>query len=268
MKKIIVFGIIIIALVSLFLITRSAMVAKKKTVDTVFLGPQEYKATFDESIKGAGEFYDLYGKARNSTKAGDYENAIKLLNESLSYVGDGLEKGMVYKDLAQIYRDLGNLEKELEYVELLPKYTMNEDIKLGCAKRAEEIRMIMANPGTKNSLPERYPSPPIYGRPFQNYREVAMAQADSKKYLDNAGLLLRDKKYLEAIEEYNKAYYPESVDNAFIESGLIQCYKGLNMQKEALALIDYTIENRSWAPENVKEFQILREELKKKAADS
>ena len=116
------------------------MVSKKKTVDTVFLGPQEYKATFDESVKGAGQFYDLYGRARDRAKAGDYDNAIKLLNDSLSYVGDGLEKGMVYKKLAEIYRAQGNLEKELFYIEEFPKYSMNKELNEEAKLRTAELR--------------------------------------------------------------------------------------------------------------------------------
>jgi tetratricopeptide (TPR) repeat protein len=235
--------------------------AKKKEADVVFVGPKEYKPTFDQSVANAKSFYDLYGKARESIKVGDYEMAIKLLNDSLPHVGIGIEKGMVYRELTEIYRDLGNLNKELKYIELLPKYTMNDTEKLRCAQRAEEIRSIMENPEEKNNFSVRFPAPPIYGRPFKNYREVVTAQADSKKYLNNAALLLRDKKYSEAIEEYNKAYYPDSANNSFIESGLIQCYRGLNKRKEALILIDYTLKNRNWAQENIKEFQKWREEL-------
>lgn len=235
---------------------------KETTVDTVFLGPKGHQAAFEQSAASGRDFYDLNGKAGDSIKAGDYQNAIKLLNESLPHVGIGIEKGMVYKKLAEIYRDLGDMENELKYLELLPKYVMNQDVKNRVAMRVEEIRSILANAETSNGT-ERYAAPPVYGRPFQSYREVVVAQAGSEKHYEKAAGLLRYKKYAEAIEEYKKAYYPESAHNAFIESGLIECYRGLNMHKEVLILIDYTLKNRNWGPENVKQFQSLREQLTK-----
>ncbi len=137
----------VMAIVSVLLILRSMVAPKKEAVNTIFVGPGEYKATFDKAMEGAGEFYDLYGKARNSAKAGDYESAIKLLNESLLHVGDGLEKGMVYKKLAEIYRTQDNLEKELFYVEEWPKYSMNPQLNEEAKLRAAKIRQLLA---TKN----------------------------------------------------------------------------------------------------------------------
>ena len=130
---------------SLFLIKRfSGPSSNGQVIDTVFLGPEEYKPTFDESMKSARGFYDLYGRARESSKAGDYDMAIKLLNESLPYVGIGLEKGMVYKKLAEVYHKQGNLEKELFYIEEWPKYSMNQQLNEEAKHRAAEIRSLLA----------------------------------------------------------------------------------------------------------------------------
>lgn len=147
MKKYIFILIVVFVIaipVSLVLIKRFSAVPKKGTVDTVFLGPKEYKVTFDESAGSAKEFYDLYGKARDSVEVGDYDTAIKLLNESLSHIGIGLERGMVYKKLAEIYRAQGNLEKELYYIEELPKYSMNQQFNEELKLRATEIHKLLS----------------------------------------------------------------------------------------------------------------------------
>lgn len=152
-KYIIVFIVVLIAiLVSLNLIKRFSVISKKAPVDAVFLGPKEYKATFNESMGSAREFYDLYGKARDSAKVGDYDTAIKLLNESLPHIGIGLERGMVYKKLAEIYQTQGNLEKELYYVKEFPKYSMNAQLNEEASRRAAEIRQLLA---IKNHKPDQ-----------------------------------------------------------------------------------------------------------------
>jgi len=117
---------------------------KDQVADTIFLGPKEYKATFQESAKSAKPFYDLFNKALEASNSGDQETAIKLLNESLPYVGISFEKGMVYKKLAEIYRTQNNLEKELFYIEEWPKYSMNSQLNEEAKLRAAEIRQLFA----------------------------------------------------------------------------------------------------------------------------
>ncbi|GEM_PF-3015139 len=231
---------------------------REKQVDTAFLGPKAYKSTFDQTITSAKSFYAFYGKARESIKRGDYEAAIKFLNDSLPHVGIGPEKAMVYSELAEIYRDLEDFNRELKYVEVIPKYTMNEREKLKYKMRAEEIKSILANPKVKNDLSERFPAPPIYGRPFNNYREVVMTQGKSHEYFKEAEKLYYAGKYREAIEKFKMAYAPDWDKNAFIESMLISCFEKLKEYKQALVLLDYTLASRNWGPENRREFEQKR----------
>lgn len=114
--------------------------AKKEPVDVVFLGNKKYKETFTQAVKSGKVFSDLFGAGLNSKKAGDYDTAVKLFNECLPHAALGPEVAMVYKQLSEIYRTQGNLEKELFYLEQIPKYTMSDRIKQESAARAAEIR--------------------------------------------------------------------------------------------------------------------------------
>ena len=139
----------LILLVIIFFVSAAIMLAfargmfkpiEKHVVNAVFIGPEKYKSSFEQSMTIGRQFYDLYGKARESIKINDYDSAIAYLNESLQYVGIGLEKGMVYSKLAEIYRVQGNLERELFYIDQVPKYTLNEQINEEAKRRAAEIR--------------------------------------------------------------------------------------------------------------------------------
>lgn len=144
MKKIntiVGFALVLVIVVAFFWIKGQN---KNQTVDTVFLGAKEYKSTFQESTKSAKSFYDLFNKGLEASNSGDQQTAIKLLNECLPYVGIGLEKGMVYKKLAEIYRTQGNLEKELFYIEEWPKYSMNKELNEEATLRAAELRQLLA----------------------------------------------------------------------------------------------------------------------------
>lgn len=92
-------------------------------------------------------FYSIYDKAVENISNRNYEEAIVQLNQSLKYIGIGLEKGMVYKRLAEIYKIKGDLKQELFYVEQWPKYSMNAQLNEEASRRAVEIRQILA---TKN----------------------------------------------------------------------------------------------------------------------
>lgn len=129
--------------VLIFISMRGFFPNKKQSGIIVFV-PEKYKTTFEQSADSGKLFYDLYGKAKKSVKTNDYESAIKYLNRSLEYVGMGLEKGMVYSKLAEIYKTQGDLEKELFYVQQIPQYTLNEKINEEAKLRAAEIRSLLA----------------------------------------------------------------------------------------------------------------------------
>src|SRR3989338_11327915 len=135
MKKAGLILIILIVIGSVLFFVGKQTLSTKKTaepVDAVFLGDKQYKPTFDQSVKSARIFSGLFGAGLSSKKAGDYETAIKLFNESLPHAALGPEVAMVYKQLSEIYRTQGNLEKELFYLEQIPKYTMSDRIKKEC----------------------------------------------------------------------------------------------------------------------------------------
>lgn len=128
-----------------------SVIGAKKTVksispstDAVFVGPEKYASKFEESVGSAKAFSDLFGEALKNIDAKNYNAAISNLNDSLKYVGIGTEISMVYRKLVEIYKIQGNLEKELYYLEQIPKYTMSDRIKKECNDRAQEIRRQLA----------------------------------------------------------------------------------------------------------------------------
>ncbi len=142
MKRKTIFLILVVIIGALSLINMNK-ISKKEAADVVFLGDKKYKETFDHATKSGKVFSDLFNTALNRKNVGDYENAIKLLNECLPHAALGPEVAMVYKQLSEIYRAQGNLEKELFYTEELPKYTMSDAIKKDNADRASEIRQLL-----------------------------------------------------------------------------------------------------------------------------
>jgi len=112
------------------------------------IGLKENNKTFGESVKSAKGFYDLYRQALNKMELKDYETAIKLLNESLPYVGIIIERDMVYTSLAEVYRAQGNLEQELKYLEAvlssIPKDAPPSDVRDKNYKRVTELRQLLA----------------------------------------------------------------------------------------------------------------------------
>jgi tetratricopeptide (TPR) repeat protein len=104
------------------------------------LGSLKHQASFNQAVKEARNFYDLYGAALDQIKVGKYDRAIELLNQSLPHVKLGPEVAMVHYELAQIYRIKGNLELELKSRELIAKYTANPRIRDESTARASEIK--------------------------------------------------------------------------------------------------------------------------------
>lgn len=144
-------GLILVILIAigstLFFVGKQTLGIKKtnaEPVDVVFVGDKQYKPTFEQSVKSGKAFSDLFGAGLNSKKAGDYTTAIKQFNECLPHAAMGPEVAMVYEELVEIYRAQGNLEKELFYLEQIPKYTMSDRIKKESMERAAEIRQLLA----------------------------------------------------------------------------------------------------------------------------
>lgn len=136
-------GLVLLLTGLLFLLFKNPGFLKKQFQDVVFLGPKKNEILFRESSKNAKVFYDLYDKARTLKDAGDYQEAIQLYNQSLSYVALGPEKAMVYSKLAEIYKGLNDLEMELKYVELEPQHSANPQLNEQCYQRAEELRKLI-----------------------------------------------------------------------------------------------------------------------------
>lgn len=119
--------------------------AKNEPNQIVLIGmPSKDTAPFKEALKGGDMFYNLYDKAREYNKVGDYEMAIKIYNEAIPYAALGPEVSMIYRKLSEIYREQENLQKELLYVEMLPKYSMNKEANEESKKRAIELRQLLA----------------------------------------------------------------------------------------------------------------------------
>ena len=145
-RKMVVSIIIVVVAVGLFWVGKVNLTnkqSKKVVTDVEFLGYKAYKETFDQSAKSGKAFSDLFVAGLNSKKAGDYDVAIKQFNDCLPYAALGPEVAMVYKQLVEIYRVQGNLEKELFYLEQIPKYTMSDRIKKESSDRAAEIHQIL-----------------------------------------------------------------------------------------------------------------------------
>lgn len=114
-------------------------------VDTVFIGDKKYLSTFDQSVKSAKIFDGLYEQGVLAKRDGKYNEAINVLNQGLPHASMGPEVAMIYEELAEIYRAQGDLNKELFYLEQIPKYTMSDRIKKECNLRAVEIRQLLAD---------------------------------------------------------------------------------------------------------------------------
>ncbi len=227
------------------------LVAALVAVCTFLLGAQfaqtdqvtSSNPTFSQSTKSAKLFYEWFRKAHESIIDGDYDQAIHYLEASLPHAGMALEESMVYDDLIGIYRDMGDYENELKYIQ---KQTMPPD-----PERIQQLRILLSDPLVKDSDFERYPSPPIYGRSFKNYREVVAVREKSKDLWRDAEVLYRKGEFRKSIAKLKEAYVPNWTDNCFIETLLIDCYEKTGEYKKALTLIDYTLKTRSWGPTTI-----------------
>ncbi len=189
------------------------------------------------------EFYSYHNLAKKYVREGNYQQAIKILNQSLEFAGDSeVYKGVAYHTFAEIYRDLNDLNQELKYRKLSLENILDSDQRLEEKWRINQIKAKLENPSTNESYGERYPFPPIIGRKFDTYREVEVALANSNDHYAKAEKLYKSVKYEEAIEEYKLAYVPgDMVSNLIIGDGLIKCYRKLKKYDEALTLVNYIL---------------------------
>lgn len=143
---------VLVLLGVLWIFVFKSISVKRSSSETVYVGPGQYEETFGKSMKNATAFFDPFNKALDASKAGDYQTAIKLLNEALTHAEYRPEVAMVYQKLADIYHELGDLETELKYVEELPKYTPHEEIRVKDRQRAEELRKLIAEKKFKATM--------------------------------------------------------------------------------------------------------------------
>ncbi len=117
----------------------------QQPAQTAIASPIETKinATSTPPAETEKSFVNLYMEAGKKFGAADYEGAVKLYNESLEYVKYGLQKAMIYYKLVDAYHALGNLEMELKYAELVPKYSANPRVNEKYEHRAEEIKKLL-----------------------------------------------------------------------------------------------------------------------------
>ena len=153
MKKIVSVIIIVTSLLVVFYIigTRKRTVPNQKTVDTVFVGPKEYHESFESSAGSAKLFYEKYRLALDNLETKNFPEAIRLFNECIPDAGLGIEKGMVYNRLAQIYKELNDLRSELIYTELTIKFSANKVLNEERAHRVAQLRQLLAASATKAS---------------------------------------------------------------------------------------------------------------------
>ncbi len=142
-KKITYFSIFFLIIATLVLISRGNF-RKNEENKLVLTNPQNNKG-FAESLNNSGQFYKIFREALDSEERGDKKTAIKLFNDCVPRATIGIERGMVYYELIKIYHDLGDLEQELKYSELLPRYSMNQKDNQEAMQRAEEIRKILGS---------------------------------------------------------------------------------------------------------------------------
>jgi len=125
----------------------------ERKVDTVFIGQKKYYDSFKQSMQKAAKFYEPFNKASTFIENNEYGEALKELNESLKNARGNFHKGMVYGQMQMIYNKQGNLQKELEAIELWFSTAGENANHPEFERRAAEIRQQLAAtkkvPGTK-----------------------------------------------------------------------------------------------------------------------
>ena len=138
MKKIML--IIVIALVlTTLLITKKITGFHLRELGNPKSAP-ESSGSFESSVKSAKQFSDAFRRGLDSKKEGNYDDAIRHFNEALPHTSMGPEVAMVYEQLAEIYHNTRLTDKELYYLDQIPRYTMSDEVKREARTRASEIR--------------------------------------------------------------------------------------------------------------------------------
>ncbi len=144
-KLLVIFIITLVAIgVSWKIFSRLNKNAAKKPVETVFIAPKEYTESFEKSTASARLFYEKYRRALDQLKHENYQEAIQSFNECVPEAGIGIEKGMVYNRLVQIYKALDDPQNELKYTELTIKFSANTVLNEELSRRAAELRQLLS----------------------------------------------------------------------------------------------------------------------------
>ena len=110
----------------------------------VYVGSKKYQDTFSKSLEKAEIFFNPFREAAEYMEKGNYDAALKNLDECLKVAQRRIEKGMVYSMMQQVYRKQGNLQGELQVIDswftIAGPSASNPEFK----HRAEEIRQILA----------------------------------------------------------------------------------------------------------------------------
>lgn len=137
-------------LLAIYFFLKPQLISVKKiendgTVNAVFVGQGKYQNSFAESLKSAEASAAPFRRAGDLMKVGRYDEALKALDESLKNSTRSIERSMVYRARREIYQTTGNLEKELEAIEMwfadVGKKANNPEFE----NRADEIRQLLAN---------------------------------------------------------------------------------------------------------------------------
>lgn len=115
-------------------------------IDTIFLASHKYQDNFIQSSERAELFAKTFRKAGQLMEDGKYDLALDLLNESLQKADRKFQKRMAFDRMQVIYKQLGNLEKELEAIESWFAQADENASNPVFERRAAEIREIMDKP--------------------------------------------------------------------------------------------------------------------------
>ncbi len=114
---------------------------KQEKVDVVTVGiPKSQTKSFGEHYAQAVKFGDLETEGVNLNKKGLYKEAIEKLNQALSYADSRVHKAMAYDGLAVAYGGLGDIEKQIEYLEKEAKATLSENHRAELLKQIEALK--------------------------------------------------------------------------------------------------------------------------------
>lgn len=109
----------------------------------------EPATSYDYGISNARRFYDGYGKARKSLVEENYNQAVITYQRILSYADSKAEQMMVYDDMARAYKGLGDLNREMYYLQRATHLTTDNERRQSLTKRAEDLQEYARDIGHK-----------------------------------------------------------------------------------------------------------------------